>query len=226
MAKNILLLILIFTSNIVYANPGISLGQTRLIYKSNEKQGSVDINNSDNKAFLIQSWITKTPESKEKEDGIFIITPPLYRLEADSSNSIRIVYIGNSLPNDRESLFWLNVKAIPSTKKTDQNTLIIAIKSQIKLFYRPSNLSGDPVDAYKNTKFFIKNNKLIIDNPTPYYINFNSIKIDGVELNETITLAPFSNKQINKNVSVGQIATWNVINDYGAITPVTKVSIK
>lgn len=54
------------------------------------------------------------------------------------------MYTGEPLPADRESLFWMNVKAIPSLdeKLANENTLQIAIQSRIKLFYRPSGLSA------------------------------------------------------------------------------------
>jgi fimbrial chaperone protein len=49
----------------------------------------------------------------------------------------------NQLPQDRESLFWMNVKAIPSMDKSklSDNTLQLAIISRIKLYYRPAKLA-------------------------------------------------------------------------------------
>jgi P pilus assembly chaperone PapD len=46
-----------------------------------------------------------------------------------------------ALPQDKESLFWLNIKAIPSASQVD-NTLQIAIKTRIKLIYRPATMKG------------------------------------------------------------------------------------
>jgi P pilus assembly chaperone PapD len=56
----------------------------------------------------------------------FIITPPLYRLDGGQKNIERIVMTG-SLPQEQESLFWLNIKAIPSASK-QMNSLQIAVK--------------------------------------------------------------------------------------------------
>ncbi|WP_392564838.1 molecular chaperone [Orbus wheelerorum] len=211
----------------VYAEPsaGITLGSTRMIYNASVSQTAIGIMNSDNRAYLIQSWVSKTPESKSKEDRLFITTPPLFRLEPDSKNSVRVMYIGNSLPQDRESVFWLNIKSIPSTEKTNNNTLVIAIKSQIKLFYRPTDLPGDPALAYKQIKFLVKNDKLVIDNPTAFSVSFNEIKINGILLQDAVMVLPFSTQTINKNVALGQTVTWTVINDYGGITPVETTRI-
>lgn len=64
------------------------------------------------------------------------MTPPLFVSEAKSENTLRIIYAGAPLPKDRESLFWMNVKAIPSVNKNSlegKNVLQLAILSRIKL---------------------------------------------------------------------------------------------
>ncbi|MEN2733548.1 fimbria/pilus periplasmic chaperone [Escherichia coli] len=50
-----------------------------------------------------------------------MITPPIFRMDSKSGQTVRIVYTGESLPKDRESLFYLNVLDIPAkprAKKT------------------------------------------------------------------------------------------------------------
>lgn len=221
MSKKILslfFLIIIGISN-AYAESGISLGATRLIYTSGLKQASVSVTNGSDKAFLIQSWVAASTNSNTKEDSLFLTTPPLFRLEADSTNTVRIVFVGKGLPSDRESVYWLNVKAIPSVTKSSDNKLIIAIKSQIKLFYRPEGLKGDPSEAYKQISFSAKNGQLVITNPTAYNISFGSIEVNGSTVKDLIMAKPFSEQTIKRKVSIGQTITWNAINDYGAILP-------
>lgn len=57
-----------------------------------------------------------------------------------------------SLPKDRESVFYLNIFDIPTKleNKQDKNVLQLAIKSRIKLFYRPKELTTSPEEIYKN----------------------------------------------------------------------------
>ncbi|MFQ6365119.1 molecular chaperone, partial [Serratia marcescens] len=77
-------------------------------------------------------------------------TPPLFLMQGKKENTLRIIdATNNALPKDRESLFWVNVKAIPSLDKAKQkeNTLQLAITSRIKLLYRPQNLSMAPDQA-------------------------------------------------------------------------------
>ena len=54
--------------------------------------------------------------------------------------------IRDRLPADRESAFWLNVKEIPQTPN-QENVLQVAIRSRLKLFYRPAGLPGSPTEA-------------------------------------------------------------------------------
>ncbi|MEI3973708.1 fimbria/pilus periplasmic chaperone [Klebsiella pneumoniae] len=37
----------------------------------------------------------------------FIITPLIFRIEPHTGQTLRIMYTGEALPNDRESIFWL-----------------------------------------------------------------------------------------------------------------------
>ncbi len=50
----------------------------------------------------------------------FLITPPLFRLDAKQENVLRIIRTGGNLPADRESLFWLNIKSIPSSARNER----------------------------------------------------------------------------------------------------------
>ena len=105
------------------ANAGVIIGGTRVIFEGAKKEATINITNPDNTPYLIQSWI-------DMQDGVsgkapFIITPPLYRLDGGQKNLERIVMTG-SLPQEQESLFWLNIKAIPSASK-QMNALQIAV---------------------------------------------------------------------------------------------------
>lgn len=94
-------------------------------------------NSGDNTSYLIQSWVDDS--KTEKEPG-FCYPPPLFMLPTRKEASLRIMFLGKTnLPTDRETLYWMNVKAIPPTdeKNTQKNTLQLALQNKIKLFYRP-----------------------------------------------------------------------------------------
>lgn len=200
---------------------GVQVGATRVVYNADKNQASVPVSNPSDRAYLIQSWVSKDVKDNAADQPIFITTPPLFKLEPKTSNDVRIVYNGTPLPQDRESLFWLNIKAIPATAKNDaeKNTLTLAVKTQIKLFYRPKGLEGHPSEAYQRIEFKSQDGKLVVINPTPYNISFADLKVNGLSINEPLTVMPFSTLSTNKNITQGSTLSWQVINDFGGVTP-------
>ncbi|WP_239505925.1 fimbria/pilus periplasmic chaperone, partial [Proteus mirabilis] len=118
------------------------------------KQTSITLNNTDKRLrFLVQSWIDDSQDQKSNE---FIVTPPLFVSKPESENKLRIIYAGKALPNDRESLFWLNTKAIPEIEREeikDKNILQLAVLSRIKIFIRPQGLNFNIEDVPNSLEF-------------------------------------------------------------------------
>jgi len=155
-------LLLCFSLACSNAYAGITLNGTRLIFNGNKNEAVMTVDNPDNAVYLIQSWVSLDDEKSSE----FIVTPPLFRIEPNSSNTLRIILLKNNLPKDKESLFWLNVKAIPSSDANANNVLLIAINTKIKLIYRPTSLLGKNAEAaYKKLQFNVDTTKII--NYTP-----------------------------------------------------------
>ncbi|MCZ7833693.1 MULTISPECIES: molecular chaperone [Atlantibacter] len=197
------------------ANAGAVIGGTRVIYDGNKKEASISVNNPDSTPYLIQSWVETLNGPTEKAP--FIITPPLYRLDKDQQNVERIVLAG-SLPQDKESLFWLNIKAIPSAPRKD-NTLQIAVKTRIKLIYRPAALKGVvPDDQADKLTWQRAGNQLQVTNPTNVVMNFNEIDVNGKKLENVSYVLPGSTARFDLPAGVnGGAVTFKIINDYGGI---------
>ena len=200
---------------------GVIIGGTRIIFDGTKKEASIGITNPDNVPYLIQSWIDVQDEQSGKAP--FIITPPMYRLDSGQKNIERIVATG-SLPQAKESLFWINIKAIPSASK-QMNSLQIAVKTRIKLFWRPANIRLIPEDAAPKVKWRREGRNLIAENPNPIHISVMDVIVDGhdVPLNmirpfETLTLPLPAN-------SAGGQMTWRFINDYGAVSDPIKMTL-
>ncbi|HAW0457794.1 TPA: fimbria/pilus periplasmic chaperone [Escherichia coli] len=148
------LLLLLFACHSTVANAAVALGATRVIYPANQKQVLLPVTNNDPASvYLIQSWIENAGDQKDTQ---FVITPPLFSMQGKKENTLRIINATNhQLPGDRESLFWVNVKAIPAMEKDqkNENTLQLAIISRIKMFYRPTNLAMAPEEAPAMLRF-------------------------------------------------------------------------
>ncbi|MEE4484850.1 molecular chaperone [Serratia ficaria] len=193
---------------------GVVVGGTRLIYDGAKKESALSINNPDAVPYLIQSWVDAQEGDSAKAP--FIITPPLFRLDGGQNNLLRVVRAGGNLPADKESLYWLNVKAIPSVEKKD-NTLQIAIKTRIKLIYRPQGLSGNLEEAVGKLAWRRSGNRLQVSNPSPYYLTFFNLKLNGSAVAGSTMVAPQATASfpLPAGSGAGGSLSWQIINDYG-----------
>ncbi|URO01055.1 fimbria/pilus periplasmic chaperone [Leclercia adecarboxylata] len=209
-----LLASLLVVTGMSAAQAGIIIGGTRLVFDGSKKEASINVNNPDQSPYLVQSWIEAAGNSTQKPP--FIITPPLYRLDKGQQNVERVVLTGK-LPQDRESLFWLNIKSIPSAT-TVENSLQIAVKTRIKLIYRPAGLKrSTPEEQADKLTWRRRGDKIEIANPTDYVMNFNEITVGGKKVPDVTWILPRSQTVINLP---GQITTgavvFKLINDFGS----------
>lgn len=204
---------------------GVEIEGSRLVYDGNSRQAVLGVNNPDDRPYLIQAWVDKDPAAGEG-DNTFIATPPLFRLEPHSQNSVRVVYTGRPLPADRESMLWLSIKSIPSTSKDESNRLFITVKSVIKLFYRPPGLVGQPATAFEKLTFARRGGQVFVSNPTPYHISFYDLTVGGFQVKVPPTLKPFSEQALPVPTGATGTVSWRVINDFGGITDVRKTKLK
>lgn len=208
------------------AEAGVALGATRVIYPAGQKQVPLAVtNNDDSSTYLIQSWVENADGVK---DGRFVVTPPLFAMQGKKENTLRILdATNNQLPQDRESLFWMNVKAIPSMDKSKlgDNTLQLAIISRIKLYYRPAKLALSSDQAPEKLTFRRGAGTLTLVNPTPYYLTVTELNA-GTRVLENALVPPMGETQVKLPADAGRDITYKTINDYGALTPRMKGTVQ
>ncbi|MEB8479562.1 molecular chaperone [Cronobacter malonaticus] len=211
---NLFFLLLLMVNDVTAG--GIVVGGTRVIYEANKKEAAISVkNNSAESPFLLQSWVDN---GDGKTRGPFMVTPPLFRIEPSEDHELRITKTGN-LPEDRESLFYLNIRAIPPSSPEAVNTLKLVVKTRIKLFYRPKSLLADAQTAYQQIKFHLAGDQLVAENPTPIYVVFDNLKVGATRIESADMLAPFASQHFTLPASeTGREVSWRVINDYGGVT--------
>ncbi len=197
------------------AAAGVVVGGTRVVYDAGKKEASISVRNPDtSRPYLIQSWIDNAREGDTTRVP-FIITPPLFRLDAAQENVLRIVRAGGNLPEDRESVYWLNIKSIPATDKNAVNQLLISVNTRIKLFYRPKNLAGNAGDAYKTLHFSRQGGTLTARNPTPFYVSFASLSMGSQDIQHPGMIAPMGTLSWPLATGAHGNVSWRAINEFG-----------
>ena len=106
--------IILFTGSQHLAQAALSVERSRVIFNEGEKSVGLSVkNNNTQDPYLAQGWMEN--EKEEKINGPLMILPPVQRIEPDGRTMIRVQQVAEtpSLPTDRESVFWLNLREIP-----------------------------------------------------------------------------------------------------------------
>jgi chaperone protein EcpD len=171
------------------AGASVTVGGTRVVYPLENREVTVKLSNDRGEPALVQVWMDKgNADAKPGETSApFVLTPPIFRMDANKSQTLRMMYTGDALPQDRESVFWLNVLDVPpkSAKSVDVNTLQFAFRTRIKVFARPKGLPGTPDEAPSQVTWKLvpsadnKGYDIRATNPSAYYVSFGKIDVTG-----------------------------------------------
>ncbi|MDR5838483.1 fimbria/pilus periplasmic chaperone [Caballeronia sp. LZ034LL] len=214
----------------VCAHASVVIAGTRVVYNQSEPEVTVKLTNNGKVPGLVKVWLDKgDPDARPDTIEVpFTITPPLMRIDPTKSQTLRIMFAGEPLPANKESIFYLNVLEVPpkaTGEAASANQLQLAFRTRIKFFYRPSSLQKQPVDAAGQVVWHLKQDhgKTLIEasNPTEYHVSFDSVSYsDGTRTASFIDggmVAPGETKDFPLKGDVpssGKVA-WTVINDYG-----------
>ena len=223
------------------AHAAIDLGATRVIFNSEDKSASLSIKNSATQPYVVQTWIEDRPDLSAlgSAHARLMVVPPLLRLDPGKETALRIVRSKGALPQDKETVFWLDVHEIPP-KPTQPNVLQLALRSRIKIFYRPVKLAGTLDSAFGALNWQVvagaDGTKLLrVHNPSAYHVTFSKISAlvkagQSVELDlKDSMVAPGTDLDIalpRGQASVNSVSA-SYINDFGGasdIKPFTIVS--
>ncbi|MFZ1874902.1 MAG: molecular chaperone [Chania sp.] len=200
------------------AQAGVIIGGTRLVYNGAQKEATITVKNPDDIPYLVQSWANTKVEGTEKAP--FLITPPLFRLDGKQENTLRVVRVAGQLPEDKESLFWLSVKSVPPSEGKG-NQLQIAVRTRIKLIYRPAGLKGSLDDAAQALRWQRSGNSLQAINDSPYYLSFYAVSLANEKIKEPQMVAPGASISYPLPAGAqGNRVSWQIINDFGGISEV------
>lgn len=206
------------------ASAAIALDRTRVVYDGNQKSISLNVSNENKQLpYLAQGWIEDAKGNKVTSP--LTVLPPVQRIEPGAKSQVKVQGLPavSSLPQDRESLFYFNMREIPP-RADKPNTLQIALQTRIKMFYRPAALmnSSGAMDTPWQEKVTLnkQGGHYMANNPTPYYVTLvdGSSKVKGESAKgfEPLMLEPFGTGALSLGVSeLGDSPVLTYINDYG-----------
>ena len=220
------------------AHAGVVIGGTRVVFPAGKRDVSIRVENKGDAPALVQVWIDDGDERSTPETARapFAMTPPVFRIDPGRGHALRIVHVGDTLPVDREKLYWLNVLEIPP-KPTDSdgaNTLQFAFRHRVKLMHRPADLSMTPAKASSALRWSIDRDgeplRLRVTNASPYVVSFNDVSVAGGDEDKSTSLGggmvlpgastTFALPAALRSFAGGDVS-FATINDYGAIVPST-----
>lgn len=214
----------------------ISLDRTRVIFPGSEKSVSLTVSNQNTELpYLAQGWLEDEQGEKLNANSPLTVVPPVQRIEPKAESQVKVQALSSSdafkkLPQDRESLFYFNLREIPP-KSDKPNVLQIALQTRIKLFYRPASLA-EAAAAQHALPFQEKitlsksGDKYSVINPTPYYITLigASAKKEGdvIEGFDALMVSPKNQAVMGGSAAaLGATPVLVYVNDYGGQTALT-----
>lgn len=204
---------------------GISLSATRVVFDGAHKEANVTVRNG-GQDVLVQSWVDS--DEGQGRSVPFAVTPPLARVTAKQQQLLRVLYEGAGMPSDRESVVWLNVQEIPQASE-QANTLQLAVRQRIKVFFRPAGLPGDALKAPQALDWQLRQEQgavvLSVSNPSLYHVSMADITVtaDGLRTlaADSAMIAPGQARTFalgKFSASAQATLVFRSINDYGAQT--------
>jgi len=203
---------------------------------------ALNVMNNTSQVFLLKGSVSAMdPDTGRfgREDAPtppFVVIPPLARLEANGRYAFRVRQAGGTLPQDRESACIVSVTAIPGVSETTRPPLRpgatshpdvattpssspgqgaelqIALRMNMRLFYRPAGVPERDNDKVASQLVFRAEGKALkVDNPTPYFVHLASASVAGKKIkDETLQgyIAPKSARTFDTGLPVQGTVEW------------------
>ncbi|MBA1295104.1 fimbria/pilus periplasmic chaperone [Pseudomonas lurida] len=164
---------------------GVIVHGTRVVYPADRAEVVVRLENRGNRPALVQTWVDtgdrqSTPATARTP---FALSPPIFRIEPQQQQALRLRYVGEPLAADRERLFWLNVLEVPprSADAGQNNQLELSFRTRLRVFLRPHALPYPVAAAAARLQWKLVEHSqgfaLQATNPTPYHVSLAKVTL-------------------------------------------------
>lgn len=214
--------VLLFVLTGQSAIAAVALDRTRIVFNGDQKSVSLSISNENKQMpYLAQGWIEDIQGNKISSP--LVVLPPVQRVEPGAKSQILIQKLPaiSTLLQDRESVFYFNLREIPP-RSDKPNTLQIALQTRIKLFYRPPAILSGVSDTPWQEKITLsrQGDSYVVNNPTAFYVTLvdasTSAKGISVSSFKPVMVAPKGSETLPGSAGAyGASPVLTYINDYG-----------
>ncbi|MGR5187747.1 fimbria/pilus periplasmic chaperone [Photobacterium damselae] len=208
-------LVSLLSANSAFA--ALALDATRYIYKGDKQTLSAVVENQSKSDFGAQVWLDNIVENDTRPT--FIATPSFFKVKGGGKQVFRIMKVTDHMPKDKESIYWLNLQEIPPKKKG--SGLVMAIRTKVKMIYRPASIVDGRKDAEQNlTVSYLPGEQWLV-NSTPYIFAIDQVtdshdKKIKFDKKDSKTLSMFMPGD-RVNVTGYMVRSVSAVNDYGKL---------
>ncbi len=163
----------------------LSVDQSRYIFEGDKEAVSIVVENASPKTYGGQTWIENIKETDLRPT--FVVTPPFFKVPGNGKQVLRVIKALEQMPEDKESIYWVSLQEIPPKNK--DGGLSVALRTKVKLLYRPASLMDGRKNAETGLSTKIIDGQTQLVNTTPYIFAIADV------LGENDASLPFDDKQ-------------------------------
>lgn len=142
----------------------LSVDQSRYIFEGDKDAISIVVENASTKTYGGQAWIENIKEIDTRPT--FVVTPPFFKVNGNGKQVLRVIKALDQMPENKESIYWVSLQEIPPKNK--DGGLSVALRTKVKLLYRPASLMDERKGAEKGLSTQNVNGQTQLVNTTPY----------------------------------------------------------
>lgn len=203
----------------------------RVIFDASLAQKTVKFTNNDSFPYIVQVWLSATPEGKEtdnQQSGL-AVSPAIFKIQPKQDQVISLLNPGAGQKVTKEQVSYLHFTQVPSVPadQHDKNKLVLIVNSTVKVFLRPADV---PI-AYEQMLDFVNyaiekdpnGCRLKVSNLSPYFLNSLRVSTQVGSAKNIIPmtmLAPESTVSLKADCHAVQNAKEvriGFLNDYGVL---------
>ncbi|WP_431296049.1 fimbria/pilus periplasmic chaperone [Rahnella sp. PAMC 25559] len=209
-----------------HASAVVNAEKTRVVFNSGSIAESLSLVNSEKEPVVVQVW-TDNGDPTISPDQVHtpvVINPPVFKMKPGEIRNIRLLLVSaGGLPQDRESVYWLNIYQIPPNTETQhkgEKKIVLPLKIRMKVFVRPEKIGELQENDAQKLQFSIDresgNKTLLIQNPTAWHLTLSSLRSGKTAL-PGVMVAPFTSERVDipADKTLADKVEYDVINDNG-----------